>query len=420
MSSQTELSWKNQLSSSPIRKIGFVLLVAFRFLSRGQNRFALLVSWLSLAGLILGVALLTLVVSVMSGFERELQTRLLSVVPHIRIISPGSDLDLAELTQKNKMLVSLHDYSLTSGAVRSLEGVRPVQIYGVDEKGLSVIEPVVDSLSEEVVERFFQVEAGLLLGRPLAQQLQLAIDQQVQMLVVESVDGNVRPKAWNYRLIGTFEVGAEPDYQLAIVNLRSQNTEHWRSFGEKGIELKLSSPADAPKVARSIRENNASLEVVTWTETYGQLFDAVRLEKSMMFLLLLLVVVIAAFNIVSGQMMLVSNKSSGIAILMTMGARKNLIKMIFLLQGVAIGLLGTILGISGGVLLANNVNSILDFLQMVSGMHLLDGSFFVEVPVLVSDFDLVVIAGISFLVCVLSSILPASRASRLNPKSALH
>ena len=103
-----------------------------------------------------------------------------------------------------------------------------------------------------------------------------------------------------------------------------------------------------------------------------------------------------------------------------MGARKNLIKMIFLLQGVAIGLLGTILGISGGVLLANNVNSILDFLQMVSGMHLLDGSFFVEVPVLVSDFDLVVIAGISFLVCVLSSILPASRASRLNPKSALH
>ena len=420
MSSQTELSWKNQLSSSPIRKIGFVLLVAFRFLSRGQNRFALLVSWLSLAGLILGVALLTLVVSVMSGFERELQTRLLSVVPHIRIISPGSDLDLAELTQNNKMLVSFHDYSLTSGAVRSLAGVRPVQIYGVDEKGLSVIEPVVDSLSEEVVERFFQVEAGLLLGRPLAQQLQLAIDQQVQMLVVESVDGNVSPKAWNYRLIGTFEVGAEPDYQLAIVNLRSQNTEHWRSSGETGIELKLSSPADAPKVARSIRENNASLEVVTWTETYGQLFDAVRLEKSMMFLLLLLVVVIAAFNIVSGQMMLVSNKSSGIAILMTMGARKNLIKMVFLLQGVAIGLLGTVLGISGGVLLADNVNSILDFLQMVSGMHLLDGSFFVEVPVLVSDFDLVVIAGISFLVCVLSSILPASRASRLNPKSALH
>ena len=400
--------------------MGFVLLVALRFLSRGQNRFALLVSWLSLAGLILGVALLTLVVSVMSGFERELQTRLLSVVPHIRIISPGSDLDLAELTQNNKMLVSLHDYSLTSGAVRSLAGVRPVQIYGVDEKGLSVIEPVVDSLSEEVVERFFQVEAGLLLGRPLAEQLQLTIDQQVQMLVVESVDGNVSPKAWNYRLIGTFEVGAEPDYQLAIVNLRSQNTEHWRSSGETGIELKLSSPADAPQVARSIRENNALLEVVTWTETYGQLFDAVRLEKSMMFLLLLLVVVIAAFNIVSGQMMLVSNKSSGIAILMTMGARKNLIKMVFLLQGIAIGLLGTVLGISGGVLLAENVNSILDFLQMVSGMHLLDGSFFVEVPVLVSEFDLIVIAGTSFLVCVLSSILPASRAVRLNPKSALH
>ena len=198
------------MNSSLTRKIGIVLLVAFRFLSRGQNRFALLVSWLSLAGLILGVALLTLVVSVMSGFERELQTRLLSVVPHVRIISPGSDLDLAGLAQNNKMLVSLHDYSLTSGAVRSLAGVRPVQIYGVDEKGLSVIAPVVESLSQEVVERFFQFEAGLLLGRPLAEQLQLAVDQPVQMLVVESVDGSVSAKAWNYRLIGTLEEGHNP------------------------------------------------------------------------------------------------------------------------------------------------------------------------------------------------------------------
>ena len=145
-----------------------------------------------------------------------------------------------------------------------------------------------------------------------------------------------------------------------------------------------------------------SLEVVTWTRPYGQLFDAVRLEKSMMFLLLLLVVVIAAFNIVSGQMMLVSNKSSGIAIFMTMGARKNLIKMIFLLQGVAIGLLGTILNFWRG-LLANNVNSILDFLQMVSGMHLLDGSFFVEVPVWCQTLIWLLLLAF-LLVCALSSI----------------
>ena len=408
------------MNGSLIRTISFVLLVAFRFLSRGQNRFALLVSWLSIAGLILGVALLTLVVSVMSGFERELQTRLLSVVPHVRIISPGSDLDLGGRYQDDQAIVSLHDYSLTSGAVRSPTGVRPIQIYGLDEKGLSVIRPVVDSLSKDTIERFFLSEEGLLLGRPLAEHLQLALDQQVQILVVESVNGNVIPKALNYQLIGTFEIGAEPDYQLAIVNLRSQNTEHWMSSGETGIELKLSSPADALRVARSVRKKNTSLEIVTWTETYGQLFDAVRLEKSMMFLLLLLVVVIAAFNIVSGQMMLVSNKSSGIAILMTMGAGENLIKMVFLLQGVAIGFFGTILGISGGILLAENVNSILSFLQMLSGMHLLDGSFFEEVPVLVSVYDLIVIAGICFFVCVLASILPASRAVRLNPKSVLH
>ena len=149
------------MSSSLIRKIGFVLLVAFRFLSRGQNRFALLVSWLSLAGLILGVALLTLVVSVMSGFERELQTRLLSVVPHIRIISPGSDLELAELTQNNKMLVSLHDYSLTSGQFARLR--RTACSIWVDE-GLSRSSPLWTACLKRL-SSVFPVEAGLLLGQ---------------------------------------------------------------------------------------------------------------------------------------------------------------------------------------------------------------------------------------------------------------
>ena len=237
---------------------------------------------------------------------------------------------------------------------------------------------------------------------------------------VVSDSAGIKPRLLSFRLIDTYEIGADPDYRLAIVNLDSRSYGDWRALGETGLEIKLHEPVEADQLGRGIKLLKPDAEIHSWSETYGQLFDAIRLEKSMMFLLLLLVVVIAAFNIVSGQMMLVSNKSIGIAVLSTMGARARLIRSIFLIQGASVGFMGVGIGMLLGVFLATNINFILDLLQQISGMHLLDGSFFVEVPTDILPQDLLVIASVSFGCCIVSSVLPAMRAARLNPKVLLH
>ena len=408
------------MSDTRSNNFWFAFLIAIRFLMRGQNRFALLVTWLSVTGLALGVALLTLVVGVMSGFDQELRHRLLQVVPHLRIVEPKGKNELMELLARNEKVSSIHDYFLAGGALRSHSGIRPMQIYGVNADGLSKIGPIYQNLSRAAFEEFKAVPNSILLGEPVAELMGLQIGDTSQVAIVVSGPTGIKPRLLNYRLIDTFEVGADPDYQLALVNLDSQSQSVWRGLGETGLEVKLYEPAEADQLSRQIGAKVPDAEVLTWSETYGQLFDAIRLEKTMMFLLLLLVVVIAAFNIVSGQMMLVSNKSIGIAVLSTMGARARLIRSIFLIQGTAIGFLGVGIGMSVGVFLAANINFILDLLQEISGMHLLDGSFFVEVPVEILPQDLLIIGGVSFVCCIASSVIPAVRAARLNPKLLLH
>ncbi len=408
------------MADSRLNNYRFALLVAIRFLTRGQNRFALLVTWLSVIGLAIGVALLTLVVSVMSGFDHELRHRLLQVVPHLRIVAPEAQPNVREFLSSNRKISSVHDYFLADGALRSPSGIRPMQIYGVDADGLSKIEPIFQNLSHGVFEQFKTNSNSLLLGEPVAELMGLRSGDMLQVAIVVSDATGIKPKLLSYRLIDTFEVGADPDYRLALVNLNSQNQINWRDLGETGLEVKLFEPNEADQLGHEIAQKMPNAEVLSWSETYGQLFDAIRLEKSMMFLLLLLVVVIAAFNIVSGQMMLVSNKSIGIAVLSTMGARAILIRSIFLLQGTFVGSLGVGIGMLIGVFFATNINFILDLLQGISGMHLLDGSFFVEVPIKMLPQDLLVIGCVSFLCCIVSSVLPAIRATRLSPKLLVH
>ena len=398
----------------------FALFVATRFLARGQNRFALLVTWLSVAGLALGVALLTLVASVMSGFDQELRHRLLQVVPHLRLVEPEAEDKFRILLEGNEKISSIHEYFLAGGALRSPAGIRPMQIYGVNADGLSKVGPVFESLADGTYEEFKSTPDSILLGKPVAELLGLRLGDSVQVAIVVSDSAGIKPRLLNFRLIDTYEIGADPDYRLAIVNLDSRSYGDWRALGETGLEIKLYEPTEADQLGRRIKQLEPDAELHSWSETYGQLFDAIRLEKSMMFLLLLLVVVIAAFNIVSGQMMLVSNKSIGIAVLSTMGARARLIRSIFLIQGTSIGFLGVGIGISLGVFLATNINFILDAIQQISGMHLLDGSFFVEVPIDILPQDLLVIGGVAFGCCIVSSVIPAMRAARLNPKVLLH
>ena len=262
--------------------------IAFRFLTRGQNRFALLVTWLSITGLSLGVALLTLVVSVMSGFDQELRQRLLEMVPHVRMLEPQEKDRVSEFLVDDERVSSIHKYFLASGALRSASGVRPIQIYGIDGEGLSKISPVFKEIAPLKAQEFRTTLNGVLLGAPIAELLGLRVGDLSKLVVVVSDSKGIKPEILNYRLVDTFEVGGDPDYGLALVNLDSQTSSRWERLGETGIEIKLHDPAQALQMSLLLETEFPDAQLHTWTDTYGQLFDAIRLEKSMMFLLLLL------------------------------------------------------------------------------------------------------------------------------------
>ena len=191
-------------------------------------------------------------------------------------------------------------------------------------------------------------------------------------------------------------------------------------MGDVGVQLQLAEPMSAAALLSKLQTQLPDEEFASWETTFGELFQAVQLEKSMMFVLLLLVVTVAAFNIVAGQTMLVEDKRQNIAILRTMGATQGLIRQTFFLQGAIVSISGTTIGLALGISASLYVNEIMLGIEAVTGMHLLDGSFFVEIPVLVQWVDLIVIGAMALAICLLAAFLPARSAAELDPVRNLH
>ncbi len=261
---------------------------------------------------------------------------------------------------------------------------------------------------------------GALLGAPLARALGVLPGDDFAVLSVTVDSGQVRPKSITLQLRGTFELGAEPDYGMVLHDLDLFAPEVWQSMGETGLQIQLDDPLRVETTLQTLQNAYPAISFSSWQSEFGELFQAVQLEKSMMFVLLLLVVAIASFNIIAGQSMLVNDKRRGIAILLTMGAQQKAVRNAFLLQGALISVSGSLIGMAMGLLAALYVNEILAALQSLTGRHLLDGSFFVEVPTRILLSDLLAIAGMSCSLCMLSAAIPARRAARIDPIAALH
>jgi lipoprotein-releasing system permease protein len=237
------------------------------------------------------------------------------------------------------------------------------------------------------------------------------------MLVIsEPVNGSVRAKLRRFRLTGAFEIGADFDYTLVLVARDAFSASERVKMGTDGIRVQLHDPMQADRFAERWQE----WDVVTWAESYGELFQAVRIEKLLMFLILLLVVAVAGFNIVSGQTMVVHDKRADIAILRTLGATAAEIQRIFLMQGIVIASLGIVIGLLLGVFVAANIAPIVAALETWFEFRLLEGSYFISVPSRILIEDLWIIGGVSWLLCLLAAWIPARRATRQNPVEGLH
>ena len=392
--------------------------IAVRYLLGGRNRYARFIAWISLLGLALGVLVLSVVVSVMNGLGQELRSRILGTVPHV-LITPATP-GLAESVASLEDVHSAYPFFSSSGMVAGSGAVVPVSLFGLEPEDGVLLSQVDRNMTTGTLTDALNRPAAAVMGAPIARHLGLVPGDSVVLIVSEPAGGSVHPKLKRFRLAGTFAVGAELDHYLVLARRDSFSERERRQLGTDGVRVTLTDPMLADRFAEELRDRDASLSVETWKENYGELFQAVRIEKALMFVLLLLVVAVAGFNIVSGQSVLVNDKRGDIAILRTMGADGRLIARVFLWQGIGIASAGIAAGVVLGALLAENIGYLVGIAESWLGFRMLEGSYFDVLPSLVLAEDLLVIAVLSWLLSVLAAWIPAYRAARQNPVAGLH
>lgn len=394
--------------------------IAWRYVRTRRREFAAFITRVSMAGLTLGVLVLTVVVSVMNGFDAELRQRILGTVPHVMVEGLRVDDSEVEALAARPRVRSVYNFFVGAGMATAGGAVNPVSVYGVDRSALGALTTIESGMRFGTLEGMLDAPRGLLMGAPLATHLGLLPGDSVTLVLSQPGEAGVTPRLLRFQLAGVFEVGAELDYTLVVVPMAELAELGLDSLGQVGVRVTLDDPLIAAGVAASLAREHPDWQVSSWADQYGDLFQAVRLEKLMMFLILLMVVAVAAFNIVSGQSMAVNDKRADIAILRTMGARDGTILRIFLLQGVVISAVGIGVGLAAGVVVARHIGALIASVEGWLGFRLLEGTYFVEVPSVVQTGDLVVIGAVSGVLCLLSAWLPARRAAALNPIAGLH
>lgn len=377
------------------------------------------ISLVSLIGMVLGVIALIVVVSVMNGFDTELKRRILGVVPHVVV---SGVLDPSRIEADDRILASAPFIS-RSGLLLEGRTSQLVTLQGID----STVEHAMSILPGYMVQGSMvdlsETSHGIIVGRPLAYRLGAMVGDMLTLVIPEpSEDGNrVTPKIAKFQLVGTFEMDAEVDYRLALVNY----AELQRIVGVPGLDtrLRLVDVFDAPvitaELAAGLFTDGRSRDAIDWTEHYGDFFETVKMEKIMMFVLLSFIVAIAAFNIVSSLSMMVKDKRSDIAVLRTFGLTPGGVMRIFMIQGAVIGFAGVIIGTLLGLLLAHNITEVVGFFEELLGSRMLAGTYFDSVPSDVRYADIFIIVLVALGISFLATLYPAWRAASLQPAEVL-
>lgn len=388
-----------------------------------ENRFISFTAMISMVSLTLGVAVLITVLSVMNGFDKELKTRILGMVPqatlsHIDGVSEWQG--LAQRARADTRVAGAAPFVQLQGMITNDGRVSGVVVNGIlpsEEKKVSIINQYIvqGSLDKLAPDGF-----GIVLGESLARDLGLQLGDKITLVLPEASVSpvGVIPRFKRFDLVGTFAISPEIDGMMSYIHMNDAATLLSLPQGSaQGIRLKLHDIFDAPKVAQDLSDN--TLISSNWTHTHGNLFGAIQMEKAMVGLLLFLIIIVAAFNIVSSLVMVVTDKKADIAILKTFGASPRLITQIFMVQGMVIGVIGTALGTALGVLLALFVGDILSYINTAFNLHLFDAYFINYLPSDLRWSDVALVSGASFLLSFLMTIYPARRAARTKPAETL-
>ena len=404
------------------------LSVGLRYTAaKRRNHFISFISLTSMIGLMLGVAVLIIVLSVMNGFDHELKHRILGMVPHA-VIQGQSTVDdwerIDKIATEDRSVIAAAPFIQGQGMVTGAGNVHGVMINGIlpeQEKTVSIIE---DNMVEGKLDDLQSGEFGIIIGRMLAANLRVKLGDKVTLVLPEAsiTPAGVLPRLKRFTVKGIFSVGAELDGSYTLIHM-DDAAKLMRTNGKaQGVRLLVDdlfkAPAVAERVARSL---GGRFYVSDWTRTHGNLFQAIRMEQTMIGLLLMFIVAVAAFNIVSTLVTVVTDKTGDIAILRTMGATPGRIMRIFMIQGAVIGIFGVLIGTTLGVLGAEYISAIISWLEGVLGHKFLsaDVYFISYLPSQLQWDDVFIISGAGMAMSLLATLYPAWRASRVDPAEAL-
>ncbi len=407
----------------------FPIVVGLRYTrAKHRNQFLSFISLISLFGMILGVVALIVVLSVMNGFEAELRQRVLGVLPHALITASQGNLQdwqsLSATLQSQEGIVATAPY-IGGPAMLSLPGiVRGVQLTAIlpeQEKQVSIVHK---HMIKGELDDLKAGQYGIILGAILAKNLELTQGDSVSVVIpkVTITPLGIFPRLKRFKVVGIFEVGAQLDSTDVFIHLRDGAKLYRSAEAVHGIRLRTEDLYLANTVIRRIEPLlPANLSAKDWSQTQGSLFQAVRMEKTMIAVLLTIVVAVAAFNIISILTMMVTDKKSDIAVLRTMGASPRSIMAIFVVQGMTIGALGVIVGTVLGVLLALNIGTVISTLEQIFQVYIFDPSvyFITAIPSVLKWGDVAMICASALLLSFFATLYPSYYAAKIQPAEAL-
>lgn len=407
------------------------LFIGLRYTrAKRRNHFISFISIVSMIGIALGMTVLITVLSVMNGFDREIQKRVFSMVPPITVGSvTGYVADWREVQK------TLMEFPFVTGSAPFANGevllnysgsTQPAIITGILPDEEKNVNEITNKMVQGKLTDLQSGKFGIVLGEALALALDARLGDKVTVVTpqVSLSPAGVIPRFKRFTVVGIFRAGSGFGFDkgLGFVHLNDAQRLLGLSDNVTGIHLKVNNAFAAPALARDLMmQLSPSASITTWADQFGEFFHAVKLEKTMMFLILLLILAVAAFNMVSTLVMVVSEKESDIAILRTIGATPGMIMATFIVQGGIIGVFGTLLGLIGGITLALNVTEIVNWIEHVFRVQFLSSSvYFVDyLPSVIQWGDIIKISCASLFLSLIATIYPAWRASKMDPVESL-
>ena len=408
----------------------YELLVGLRYTrAKRRNRFIGVNSLVSMIGIAVGVWALIVVLSVMNGFQKEVRTRILGVVSHVQISGPGSLLadwqSVGQAAARHPRVIAAAPFVQGQAMLTSGRAVRGVLIRGIDPEMEEGVADFGRHMRAGSLAALKPGEFGVVLGGDLARALGVLVGDKIVVVAPQGVvtPAGVIPRLKQFSVVGTFEAGiVDADSSLALVHLRDAQTLYQLGAAVSGVRLKLDDLFAARSVARELMDTlPQDIFASDWTRSHANFFRAVEIEKRVMFIILTLIILVAAINLISTLVVAVTDKQADIAILRTLGAAPGSVMQIFIVQGMVIGVVGTLIGVTAGIVTALNIDVIVPAIETAFNMKFLSKDVYL-IPDLPSDLQLSDVLSVALLGLGLSffaTLYPSWSASRVNPAEAL-